>query len=96
MLTSMFTRISHEEREIVVAKELEGLNTIAAENELQEEMVEKRPVGRPKKGTMLIAPSTIKQEEDTRKKKHSTFTKAESNIQQVVFKRFFFHQFNKL
>lgn len=68
MLTSMFTRISHEEREIVVAKELEGLNTIAAEKELQEEMVEKRPVGRPKKGTMLIAPSTIKQEEDTRKK----------------------------
>lgn len=95
MLTSMFTRISHEEREIVVAKELEGLNTIAAEKELQEEMVEKRPVGRPKKGTMLIAPSTIKQEEDTRKK---TFNIHKRGVKHTTsgFQKTFFHQFNKL
>jgi hypothetical protein len=73
MLTSMFTKISHEERECVVAKEFDQLKTIAAvEREIQGEIVEKRQVGRPRKNTMLICPSTIKQEEeehDGRRKK---------------------------
>ena len=73
MLTSMFTKISHEGRECVVAKEFDQLKTIAAvEREIQGEIVEKHQVGRPKKNTMFICPSTIKQEEeepDARRKK---------------------------
>jgi hypothetical protein len=73
ILTSMFTKISHEERECFVAKEFDQLKAIAAaEREIQGEIVEKRQVGRPRKNTMLICPSTIKQEEeehDARRKK---------------------------
>ena len=62
MLTFMFTKISHEERESVVAKEFDQLKAlVAVERTIQGEIVEKRQVGRPKKNTMLICPSTIKQ-----------------------------------
>jgi vacuolar-type H+-ATPase subunit F/Vma7 len=73
MLTSMFTKISHEERKCVVAKEFDQLKAIAAaKREIQREIIEKRQVGRPRENTMLICPSTIKQEEeehDARRKK---------------------------
>ena len=75
MLTSMFTKISHEERECVVAKEFDQLKTIAAaKKEIQGETIEKHQVGHPRKNTMFICPSTIKQEEeeqeqDARRKK---------------------------
>ena len=65
MLTSMFTKISHEERECVVAKEFDQLKAIAAaERKIQREIVEKRQVGRPRKNTMVICLNTIKQEEE--------------------------------
>ena len=65
MLTSIFTKISHEGRECVVAKEFDQIKTIAAaEKEIQGEIVEKRKVGRSNKSTMLICPSIIKQEEE--------------------------------
>ena len=73
MLTSMFTKISHKERECVVAKEFDQLKAIAAaEKEIQGEIIEKRQVGRPRKNTMLICPNKIKQEDeehDARKNK---------------------------
>jgi hypothetical protein len=65
ILTSMFTKISYEKRECVVAKEFDQLKTItASEREIQGEIVENRQVGRLRKNTMLICPSTIKQEEE--------------------------------
>ena len=71
MLTSIFTKISHEGRECVVAKEFDQLKTIAAaEREIQGEIVEKRKVGRPNKNTMLICPSIIKQDAKGKKSQH--------------------------
>ena len=65
MLTFMFTKITHKERECVVAKKFDQLKAIAAaEREIQGEIVEKRQVGRPRKNTILICLSTIKQEEE--------------------------------
>jgi len=72
----MFTKISHEERECVIAKEFNQLKAIAAtEKEIQEEIVDKRQGGRPRKNTILICPSTIKQEEkhDAWKKKSQRY-----------------------
>ena len=64
MLTFMFTKISHKERECVVAKEFDQLKAIVAvERKIQREIVERRQVGRPRKNTMVICPSIIKQEE---------------------------------
>ena len=73
MLTSMFTKISHEKRECVVAKEFDQLKAIAAvKRKIQEKITEKCQVRRLRKNTMLICPSIIKQEEeeqDARRKK---------------------------
>ena len=46
MLIFMFTKISHEERKCIVAKEFDQLKIIAAaEREFQGEIIEKRQVG---------------------------------------------------
>ena len=64
MFISIFTKISHEGRECVVARQFDQLKAIAAvEREIQGEIVKKRQIGRPRKNTMLICPNTIKQEE---------------------------------
>ena len=93
MLTSMFTKISHEKRECVVVKEFDQLKAIvAAEREIQGEIVEKRQVGRPKKNTMLICPSTIKQEEeehDARRKKSQHLQKKRHSYNMWFTKEFF-------
>jgi hypothetical protein len=93
MLISMFTKISHEERECVVVKEFDQLKTIATtKREIQNFFVEKCQVRCPKQNTMLICPSTIKQEDeeqDARRKKCQHLQKKRYSYNMWFTKDFF-------
>ena len=57
MLTSTFKKISFEEREVVIAKELELPNaTAAVQRSLKRKTLEKHLVGRPRKSTLVLHP----------------------------------------
>lgn len=69
MLTSMFKKISDEEREVVIAKELELLNASAAiERSLKRETIEKHLVGRPRKSALVLQPDQSKENIEDAKK----------------------------
>jgi len=65
MLTSIFKTITQGEREVVLAKEIEVLNEAAEiHKSLERESPQKRPIGRPRKSSILLQPQQIKKEKE--------------------------------
>jgi hypothetical protein len=65
MLTSIFKIITQEEREVVLAKEIEVLNEAAKiHKSLERDSPQKRPIGRPRKVSIRLQPQQIKKEKE--------------------------------
>ena len=63
MLTSIFKTITQEEKELVLAKEIEVLNEVAKiHKSLKRESPKKCPIGRSRKSSILLQPQQIKKE----------------------------------
>ena len=65
MLTSIFKTITQGEREEVLAKVIEILNEATEiHRNLEKESPQKRPIGRPRKSSILLQPQQIKEEKE--------------------------------